>query len=220
LEDKEKFYLYEHFLTQTNIMLEQTITTLSSLPNETLYLFLFAVVVFEYLIPPLPGDTLMVLGAYFVGTGKLDLTTVYLLTTLGSIGGFLVLFFVGKHYGRDFFLKQNYRLFSREMILKTEKWFQRYGTGLIAANRFIAGGRSVISLIAGMTNMKLSTITLAALFSCMIWNAILIAGGYFLGKNWQIVLTILKRYNQCITLILVMVFIFFLWKKFKKRASV
>jgi membrane protein DedA with SNARE-associated domain len=201
-------------------MLEQTITTLNSLPNETLYLFLFAVVVFEYLIPPLPGDTIMVLGAYFIGTGKLDLTTVYIVTTLGSIGGFLILFFVGKYYGRDFFLKKNYRLFSREMILKTEKWFQHYGTALIAANRFLAGGRSVISLIAGISNMKLSTITLAALFSCMIWNAILIAGGYFLGKNWQLVLTILKSYNQFITLVLVMTLIFFLWKKIKKRNSV
>ncbi len=201
-------------------MLEQTITTLNSLPNETLYLFLFAVVVFEYLIPPLPGDTTMVLGAYFIGTGKLDLTTVYIVTTLGSIGGFLILFFVGKYYGRDFFLKKNYRLFSREMILKTEKWFQHYGTGLIAANRFLAGGRSVISLIAGISNMKFSTITLAALFSCMIWNAILIAGGYFLGKNWQLVLTILKSYNLFITLVLVMTLIFFLWKKIKKRNSV
>lgn len=201
-------------------MLEQTITTLNSLPNETLYLFLFVVVVFEYLIPPLPGDTIMVLGAYFIGTGKLDLTIVYIVTTLGSIGGFLILFFVGKYYGRDFFLKKNYRLFSREMILKTEKWFQHYGTGLIAANRFLAGGRSVISLIAGISNMKLSTITLAALFSCMIWNAILIAGGYFLGKNWQLVLTILKRYNQFFTAILVVSLFIFIWTKIKRRNSV
>ncbi len=201
-------------------MLEQTITTLNSLPNETLYLFLFAVVVFEYLIPPLPGDTIMVLGAYFIGTGKLDLTIVYILTTLGSIGGFLVLFFVGKNYGREFFFKKNYRFFSREMILKTEKWFQHYGAGLIAANRFLAGGRSVISLIAGISNMKLSTITLAALFSSMLWNAILIASGYFLGKNWHLVLTILKRYNQFVTAILVVSLFIFIWMKIKKRNSV
>jgi len=201
-------------------MLEQTIITLNSLPNETLYLFLFAVVVCEYLVPPIPGDTLMVLGAYFVGTGKLDLTIVYILTTLGSMGGFLILFFLGKYYGREFFFKKNYRFFSRKMILTTEKWFQHYGSGLIAVNRFLAGGRSVISLIAGISNMKLSTIILAALFSSMLWNGILIASGYFLGKNWHLVLTILKRYNQCLTALLVISFFIFIWVKIKRKNSV
>jgi len=102
--------------------------------------------------------------------------------------------------------------------MRTEEWFQRYGISLIAANRFLAGGRSAISLIAGISNMKLSTITLAALCSSMVWNVILISAGYFLGKNWHLVLTIIKRYNQCITVILIVSFLFFLWKRKKRKA--
>jgi len=198
-------------------MLEQIIVTLSNLPNETIYFSLFAIAFIEYVFPPIPGDTIMVFGAYLVGVGRLDLLTVYALTTLGSMGGFLVLFFTGKHYGREFFLKKNYRFFSRKMILQTEKWFQRYGVGIIAANRFFSGARSAISLIAGISNMKGFITTLAALFSSMIWNAILISGGYFLGKNWQAVITIIKRYNQFVIIIIILLLLFYFWKKKNKQ---
>ena len=200
-------------------MLEQTITTLHNLPNETIYLFLFTVAFVEYLFPPIPGDTIMVFGAYLVGIGKLDLLTVYILTTLGSIFGFLILFFIAKYYGREFLLKRNYRFFSKETILQVEKWFQHYGVGLIVANRFLSGARSAVPLIAGISNMKISTITLAGLFSSIIWNAILISGGYLLGENWHIVLTVVKRYNQMIIIVIVLLFLFYLWRREKKKHS-
>jgi membrane protein DedA with SNARE-associated domain len=200
-------------------MIEQTIITLYNFPNETIYLFLFVIAFIEYILPPIPGDTIMVFGAYLIGIGKLDLLTVYVLITLGSMGGFLVSFFVGKHYGRWFFLKKNYRLFSKEMILKTEKWFQRYGVGLIAANRFLSGARSAISLIAGISNMKVFATALAALFSSMIWNAILISAGYFLGKNWHAVMIIIKRYNQFVIIVIILSLLFYFWKIKKNRSS-
>jgi membrane protein DedA with SNARE-associated domain len=200
-------------------MIEQIITALYNFPNETIYLFLFVIALIEYILPPIPGDTIIVFGAYLVGVGRLDLFTVYILITLGSMSGFLVSFFVGKHYGRWFFLKKNYRFFSREMILKTEKWFQRYGVGLIAANRFLSGARSAISLIAGISNMKVFATILAALFSSMIWNAILISGGYYLGKNWHAVITIIKRYNQFVIIVIILSLLFYLWKIKKNRNS-
>jgi membrane protein DedA with SNARE-associated domain len=198
-------------------MFEQIITTLNTLPNESIYFFLFINAFTEYLFPPFPGDTIMIFGAYLVGTGKLDFLTVYCVSTIGSVSGFLVLFSFGKHYGREFFLRKNYRFFSKEMILQIEEWFQRYGVGLIAANRFFSGIRSVISLFAGIANMKVMVTTLAALTSSMIWNAVLISAGYFLGKNWHVVLTILKRYNQAIVTLLVLSLLFYLWKKNKKK---
>jgi membrane protein DedA with SNARE-associated domain len=200
-------------------MIEQTIITLNNLPNETIYFFLFFIAFIEYVLPPVPGDTLMVFGAYLAGTGKLDILTVYTLITLGSIIGFLILFFIGKYYGRKFFLKKNYRFFPNELILQIEKWFQRYGFGLIAANRFLSGARSAVSLFAGMSNTNVYSTTLAALGSSMIWNALLLSGGYFLGKNWQLVVTIVMRYNQLIFILFILLLLFYFWKKKKNNAG-
>jgi membrane protein DedA with SNARE-associated domain len=200
-------------------MIEQTIITLNNLPNETIYFFLFFIAFIEYVLPPVPGDTLMVFGAYLAGTGKLDILTVYTLITLGSIIGFLILFFIGKYYGRKFFLKKNYRFFPKELIFQIEKWFQRYGFGLITANRFLSGARSAVSLFAGMSNTNVYSTTLAALVSSMIWNALLLSGGYFLGKNWQLVVTIVMRYNQLIFILFILLLLFYFWKKKKNNAG-
>ena len=200
-------------------MIEQTIITLNNLPNETIYFLLFFIAFIEYVLPPFPGDTLMVFGAYLAGTGKLDILIVYILTTLGSIIGFLILFFIGKYYGRKFFLKKNYRFFPKELIFQIEKWFQRYGVGLITVNRFLSGARSAVSLFAGMSNTNVYSTTLAALGSSMIWNALLLSGGYFLGKNWQLVVTIVMRYNQLIFILFILLLLFYFWKKKKNNAG-
>ena len=200
-------------------MIEQAIITLNNLPNETIYFFLIFIAFIEYVLPPVPGDTLMVFGAYLAGTGKLDILTVYILTTLGSIIGFLLLFFIGKYYGRKFFLKKNYRFFPKELLLQIEKWFHRYGVCLITANRFLSGARSAISLFAGMSNTNVYSTTSSALASSLIWNALLLSCGYFLGKNWQLVVTIVMRYNQIIFAVFILLLLFYFWKKKKNNAS-
>ena len=201
-------------------MFEQTITSLTALPNQYIYLLLFINAFVEYIFPPIPGDTIMVFGAYLVGIKKLNLAIVYLVSTAGSISGFLTLFFFGKYLGSEYFLRKDFRFFSREMILRVEQWFHRYGIGLIAANRFFSGIRSAIALFAGIARMQLLTTALAALLSSMVWNALLISGGCFLGKNWQLVLTILKRYNQGIVIaILVFLVCYFLWKRKQKQGN-
>ena len=201
-------------------MFEQTITSFTALPNQYIYLLLFINAFVEYIFPPIPGDTIMVFGAYLVGIKKLNFAIVYLVSTAGSISGFLTLFSFGKYLGRDFFLRKDFRFFSREMIFRVEQWFHRYGIGLIAANRFFSGIRSAIALFAGIARMQLLVTALAALLSSMVWNALLISGGYFLGKNWQLVLTILKRYNQGIVFaILVFLLCYYLWKRKHKEGN-
>ena len=197
-------------------MFEQTIVTINTLPNETIYFLLFINSFIEYIFPPFPGDTIMVFSAYLVGTGKLHFLTVYLVSLAGSVSGFLALFLLGKHYGREFFLKKNYRFLSREMILKVEVWFQKFGIGLIAANRFLSGVRSAIALFAGISNMKIMITAPAALLSSLIWNALLMSGGYYLGKNWHLVLTILKHYNEVIAVLIILFVSYVLWGRRRK----
>ena len=101
-----------------------------------------------------------------------------------------------------------------------ERWFHRYGVGLIAANRFFSGVRSAIALFSGIAQMQVMVTALAALISSMIWNALLISGGYYLGKNWQLVVTILKRYNQGIVIVTVLSLVcYYLWKKKQKNGN-
>ncbi len=198
-------------------MLDYLMFTVNRLPNETLYLFLLFNAFIEYFFPPFPSDTIMVFSAYLAGTGKLDFLAAYVISLVGSTGGFLGLYGIGKYYGRDFFFEKNYRFLPREALLQIEGWFRNYGIGLIAANRFIAGARSAVALFSGISNMKCAPAAAAGFVSCLLWNSILLCGGYYLGKNWQHALILLKRYNQAVILLFIVFVVSLLWVRKRRK---
>jgi membrane protein DedA with SNARE-associated domain len=177
-------------------------TLFSELPERHpgfLYAFLFASSVVENLFPPVPGDTITAFGAFLVGTGKLLFWPVYLVTTLGSVTGFMLLALVGRKAGRAFFLNRDFRFFPAHRIQEAEKWFTSYGSLVVLGNRFFPGFRSVISIVTGISRIPMKRAALLALVSAALWNMIWIQAGYYLGSNWEEVLEqvqgLMKNYN-------------------------
>lgn len=186
-----------------------------------LYLLLGLSAFVENIFPPIPGDTITAFGAFLVGARRLDFMGVYLSTTLGSLAGFMSLFWVGKFLGRKFFIERDYRFFSARNIILAEEWFQKYGYFLILLNRFFPGIRSIISLAGGISNLGVFRVALLALISASVWNLIWIAIGYSLGNNWETVKEkmgyILFQYNLSFLLLAVLVALFFLLRMFRKK---
>jgi membrane protein DedA with SNARE-associated domain len=65
----------------------------------TAYIVLLISAFTENVLPPVPGDTVVVLGAYLVSIDKLDFWGVYISTTLGSVAGFGTMYFIGRYFG-------------------------------------------------------------------------------------------------------------------------
>jgi len=195
--------------------------------NAFLYIFLFTSAIVENLFPPIPGDTITAFGAFLVGTGRLDYLLVYISTTLGSVVGFMALFFLGRYLGREFFINRNFSFFSAESIEKTEVWFKKYGSFVILINRFVPGIRSAVSLVSGILQMNPLRVSLLALVSAAVWNLIWIHTGYTLGNNWETVKhrmgDILRNYNMGVGIafaILITSFILYrLFKSWKLKNS-
>jgi len=175
---------------------------LNSLPDYLIYLFLGLSAFVENVFPPIPGDTITAFGAFLVGIGRLDFLGVYISTTLGSLSGFMSLFWIGGYLGRRFFIEKDYRFFKAKDIVKAEDWFRKYGYFLIALNRFFPGIRSVISIAGGISGLKVTGVMFLALISCGVWNILWITLGYVLGTNWDAfeakMSGILMKYNMTI----------------------
>jgi len=173
----------------------------------------------ENVLPPIPGDTVVVLGAYLVSTGQLDFWGVYFATTIGSVLGFLTMYLIGYRFGRSFIYNKKYgvRLFKEEHIIKVEKWFSRWGYWVIFANRFLSGTRSVISLFAGSFHLHPLPVILLSTLSALIWNALLLLAGVLLGKNWQTIGAVISRYNQIFIGLLVVLGIYLIIRFRRKR---
>ena len=197
--------------------MEQFFDSLVQLSPLALYLILFLSAYVENVLPPIPGDTVTIFGAYLVGIGRLDFALVLAATTAGSLFGFMTLYTIGYRFGREFFERKNYRFFPREKIVKTEAWFRKYGSVVILGNRFLSGVRSVISISSGVARMPWMRVGVFALISSTVWNAMLISIGYFLGVNWQTVNRLISQYNQVAGVVIVLVLLAWLVRRWLGR---
>lgn len=194
---------------------------LDKLPDTLIYFLLGASAFVENVFPPIPGDTITAFGAFLVGTERLDFFGVYLSTVVGSLIGFMFLFWVGGLLGRRFFLERDYWFFKAQDIIKAEAWFKKHGYLLILLNRFFPGVRSVISVAGGISRLKTKTVILLALVSCSVWNLIWIFFGYMLGSNWDVardqMARIMGRYNLAVVILFVVVVLFFVVRKIVRK---
>jgi membrane protein DedA with SNARE-associated domain len=181
----------------------------------TAYLVLFLCAYTENVIPPIPGDTVVLIGAYLVSTQRLDFIGVYLATTLGSTAGFITMYIVGKYAGQAFLdSRRGQRWFKEKYLNRTRTWFARWGYWVIIANRFLAGTRSVISLFAGLFHLRFTLVLLLALLGSALWNALLITGGVMLGRNWPLLEKWISRYNQILLILLLAGIVYWAVRKY------
>ena len=175
-------------------MEEYILSLIKSLSGPQGYLLLAISAFFENVAPPIPGDTVTVFGGYLVGRGQLSLEGAVLATTIGSFTGFMAMYVAGRFLGHEL-LKHGGRIFTPAAIGKVHSWFERYGIGVVIANRFLSGARSVISICAGIARLNTFIVAFCCLISCLVWNGLLIWAGSKVGENWGAIITLLKKYN-------------------------
>jgi membrane protein DedA with SNARE-associated domain len=174
----------------------------------------------ENVLPPIPGDTVVVLGAYLVSIGQLTFLGVYISTTIGSVAGFVTMYYIGRKFGRSFIYKKSrLKIFKEEDIRKTEIWFGKWGYWVIVANRFLSGTRSVISLFAGLFHLNALFVIALSIVSAAIWNGLLLIAGMAVGKNWEIIMNIISQYNKVLIAVTVIIVGYIIYRKYYKNKS-
>jgi len=201
--------------------LDRFLAFLDSLPHALIYFLLGLSAFLENVFPPAPGDTITAFGAFLVGSGRLHFFGMFVSTTLGSLAGFMFLFWIGSLLGRRFFVEKDLWYFKAQDIIKAESWFQSYGYFLILLNRFFPGIRSVISIAGGISKLRPLKVAFLALISCGAWNLIWIGLGYTLGSNWETaklkIERIIVHYNFAFLVFLGILILFLILRHIKKQ---
>lgn len=178
---------------------------LAGLPVGGIYLVLLAVSYLENVVPPVWGDTLIVLCGWLVGVGTLAFVPTVVIASLGGVAGFATVYAVGRGLGDAVDDPTRLRWIPRGPVAAVRGWLGRWGQGVVLANRFLAGGRSVISLLAGASRMPLGPTMLWATVSTVVWCALLVAGGMWVGTEWDRVLDLLAVYGRTVSVALAVV---------------
>ena len=196
---------------------EQFLLILSNQPPELICFFLFLAAFLENLIPPIPGDTIIVFGAYLAGMGIVPLAPAYAVMWLGSTSGCLLVYAVAYWKGRAFFLGFRSRIFSEKNLDRVEAGFSRYGDRIVIFNRFLPTVRAFVGIVAGISRLHPLRMLVYVVLSTLIWNSLLVYFGLKVGENWGLVVDALRTYNRVILVLMAVGGIgFWLWRRRKK----
>lgn len=192
---------------------------MQSLSPVWAYLTLLVVAYGENVAPPIPGDMVVVFGGYLAGIGQLHLGIVIALSTVGGAVGFMTMFAVGYRLGETVMNPDRLRWLPRDGFEKARRWIHKYGYGVIAANRFLSGARSVISLTAGMARMSTGRTFLWCTVSALVWTALISYAGYAVGDNWTLVVTYIRAYGRVVLTLTLLLAVGFLARWYWTRRA-
>jgi membrane protein DedA with SNARE-associated domain len=198
-------------------MIEDILGRISALPAFWIYMSLFFFSFIENVFPPSPSDLVVVIGGSLVSTGAISFIPTLILTTIGSVLGFMTLYYVGSQLDQKVIRAGKVKFISVEALQKAELWFNKYGYFVILVNRFLPGTRSVISFFAGLSELVIKKTVILAAISAFVWNTIIISLGVFFGDNVELIDSYLSTYSEIMFIITAAVVIIFTAIYFVKK---
>jgi membrane protein DedA with SNARE-associated domain len=152
--------------------------------NNYGYLAVTGLVLIEDFGVPVPGETVLILGAVYAGTGRLNVLLVGLLAFLGAIIGDNIGFAIG-HFGGRRLVERfgRYIFLTPKRVEKATGFFERHGGKVIILARFIEGLRQANGIIAGITGMHWARFLAFNAIGAALWVAVWTSVGYFSGSH-------------------------------------
>ncbi len=176
----------------------------------------------ESMIAPLPSEAVMPFAGFLIFEGKFTFAGVIFFSTLGSIIGSLISYYMGLWGGRPFVNKfGKYLLLDQHHLDMTVNFFGKYGDKTIFFSRFIPVVRHLISIPAGVGKMNLAKFSIYTIIGAGIWNSILTVIGYYLRDNWSVI----RKYGEIVDIVVVVliiaaiVYVVYHYRKRMKRVN-
>ena len=132
----------------------------------------------------LPGDSLLFATGLFIATGLIDipLGLALLLITLAGILGNLTGYWIGFKVGPRLFKKEDSKIFKKEYVERTSKFFDQYGKRAIIMARFVPIVRTFITAMAGVARMNYRDFAIYSIIGGIIWGTGMTWLGSLLGQ--------------------------------------
>ncbi len=165
------------------------------------YIGIALIIALENVFPPIPSEIVLPFGGFMTTNSSLTVIGVIIAATIGSVAGAVILYGIGRaldvarlekiidRWGHILRIK-------KEDVHRADAWFDKYGYWTVLFCRMIPLVRSLISIPAGMSNMKFGLFLLFTTIGTVIWNTILVTVGAALGENWHSITNFMDIYSN------------------------
>jgi membrane protein DedA with SNARE-associated domain len=194
--------------------------SLESPLNHYGYLAIAGFVLLEDFGVPVPGETVLVVGAVYAGSGRLNIVLVAIIGFSAAVVGDNIGFAIG-HFGGRRLVERfgRYILLTPERLDKSTAFFERHGGKIVTVARFIEGLRQANGIIAGITGMHWAKFLAFNALGAALWVAVWTCIGYFSGNHITAIYNAASRYSAFIAIgAVVLVLAYILRRAWKRRA--
>jgi len=85
---------------------------------------------------------------------------------------------------------------TKKDVHRADAWFDKYGIWTVFFCRLVPLIRSLISIPAGMSNMRFWLFLLLTTLGTLLWNTILVSVGAAVGDNWESIVGYMDVYSN------------------------
>ncbi len=193
-------------------------THITNFIDQTGYISIFILMVMESMVLPVPSEAVMPFAGFLIVQNRFTYTGVIIASTLGSIVGSMLSYFIGKYGGKPFVDRYGkYLLLNRKDLEATERFFNRYGSMTIFVSRFIPVVRHLISIPAGSGRMPLGRFSIYTILGAGMWNTILTVAGFYLRQNWDDIMKYSHVIDYVVLALLGAGIVWFVYKHLRKK---
>ena len=194
---------------------------ITSVMSDYGYFGIFLLIMLENIFPPIPSEVILTIGGFMTTTTAMTIPGVILASTAGSVIGAVLLYGVGLLMDVERLEKiidkyGNWLRLKKEDIHRADAWFDRFGIWTVFFGRLIPVVRSLISIPAGMSNMRFWLLITFATIGTLLWNTVLVFIGEAVGDNREEIMRQLEMYSNVVYVLIGIGAITAVWYYIKK----
>ncbi len=196
-------------------MLREAATTLVEAIFDWGYLGIFLLMTIESSFIPFPSEIVLIPAGYLASKGDMNIFMIMLSALSGSMSGAFINYYLALFLGRKILKKYGKYFFINENALqKMDDYFAKHGHISTFIGRLVPGIRQLISIPAGLARMNLVVFSIFTALGASLWALILVALGYMIGENQEL----LENYLKQITIItIIILFLLASWYAYVQR---
>lgn len=174
----------------------QTLDSLLAHVGPLAFVVLGLAAFLEYIVPPVPGDTIVLLGGVYAVRGEQPFWLVFVSVVTGSILGAISNFAFGHYLARRIHEHPGAKpLFgiTPERLAVTQARMRTHGDWLLLINRFLPGIRILCFVAAGAAHMKPGRTLVLGSLGAAVHTGVILGAGVAVGGNLEKLEAFMRR---------------------------
>jgi membrane protein DedA with SNARE-associated domain/uncharacterized tellurite resistance protein B-like protein len=170
-------------------------------------------------IPPVPSDAAVALGAFLSNRGVTTPFAVFAVTWAANLLGAAGVYFAARRYGRRLFASPTgRRLLAPRSLAVIEREYLRFGIIGIFISRFLPGLRAVVPPFAGLVGLGTLRTLLPMGIASAIWYGGITVLGAVIGAEWGRISAVLSGINKTLGIVAILLILaLVLWRWLRGR---